>query len=150
MIDTHMSPLPGARILMDTFHQRMTDGAARRLQEGTGAKYPGCWTIHCLCWYCSVAMRSTCHITVGLQRRSARHRQILSMEETLSIIRIKDDVITIILVTVKCGRRFWVPLHLKSNDAGTPVTWSSKKWMNTCAQLCLRSQWKWNIHSLHK
>ena len=54
----------------------------------------------------SVAMRSTCHITVGLQRRSAGHRQILSMDETLSIIRIKDDVITIILVTVKCGRRF--------------------------------------------
>ena len=30
MIDTHMSPLPSARILMDTFQQRMTDGAASR------------------------------------------------------------------------------------------------------------------------
>ena len=30
MIDTHMSPLPSARILMDTFQQGMTDGAASR------------------------------------------------------------------------------------------------------------------------
>ena len=134
MIDTHMSPLPSARILMDTFQQRMTDGAASRLQEGTGAKYPGCWTIHCLCWCCSVvlvqystvlywtihclcwyrsvAMQSTCHITVGLQRRSASHRQILSVVETLTFFCKNDVVITIILVTVKWkwGIKFWVPI----------------------------------------